>query len=106
MSNCAVEERVLTCVYCGHEYPQGTPSSGAGVLTEHIKICEKHPMKELVEQNRILRSALVGLVGVDGKEELERMEFTIRTMPFPDADKATTINAVHALMATLKSGST
>ena len=33
---------VLTCVYCGQEYPAGTPASGADneVLTNHIKICE------------------------------------------------------------------
>ena len=39
--------RILTCVYCGHEYPQETPASGHQVLTEHIKVCEKHPMRQL-----------------------------------------------------------
>lgn len=38
------EQTVLTCVYCGHEYPSGTPSWGSHLLTEHIKTCEKHPM--------------------------------------------------------------
>lgn len=38
--------RVLTCVYCGHEYPQDTPAWGNQVLTDHIKICEKHPMRK------------------------------------------------------------
>ena len=42
--------RVLTCVHCGHEYPQGTPASGSEVLTEHIRQCPKHPMKLLSEQ--------------------------------------------------------
>lgn len=41
------ESRVLTCVYCGHAYPPGSPEHGADVLTEHIKVCEKHPMREL-----------------------------------------------------------
>ena len=39
--------RVVTCVYCGMDYPEGTPTSVAVVLTEHIRICEKHPMREL-----------------------------------------------------------
>ncbi|OGV45174.1 MAG: hypothetical protein A2017_06445 [Lentisphaerae bacterium GWF2_44_16] len=42
----ASNKRVLTCVYCGVEYPQDTPSHGAEILTEHIKVCEKHPMRE------------------------------------------------------------
>ena len=41
-----IECRVITCVYCGFEYQQGTPTHGASVLTEHIKTCPKHPMKD------------------------------------------------------------
>lgn len=37
----------LTCVYCGHQYPEGTPPHGSQVLTDHISQCEKHPMKVL-----------------------------------------------------------
>jgi len=88
------ENRVLTCVYCGQEYPQDTPAWGDKVLTDHIKVCEKHPMYKL-------RKALVGLVGADTKEELEKMEAAIRILPAPDADKAVTINAIHALLDTL-----
>lgn len=43
-------ERTLTCVYCGHAYPPGTPEHGADVLTEHVKRCEKHPMREAEAQ--------------------------------------------------------
>lgn len=49
----------------------------------------------------ILRAALVGLVGVDGREELEAMEAVMRLLPAPAADKAVTIDAIHALIATL-----
>ena len=42
------ERQTLTCVYCGQEYPPGSPTHGAAVLTEHIKQCEKHPMRKLV----------------------------------------------------------
>ena len=91
----------LTCVYCGHEYPEGTPPSGAKVLTEHIKVCEKHPMRQVELEKAKLRKALVGLVGADTKEELEGMEIAIRSMPVPDEDRMNTINAIHALRDTL-----
>jgi hypothetical protein len=35
---------VLTCVFCGHAYPPGSPTHGADELTAHVKICKKHPM--------------------------------------------------------------
>lgn len=49
----------------------------------------------------ILRAALVGLVGVDGREDLEQLEVVMRQMPVPVADKAATVDAIHALLATL-----
>lgn len=90
----------LTCVYCGHQYPKGTPPHGAQVLTDHIKICDKHPMRKLEQDNVKLRKALVGLVGADTPKELEGMEALIRTMPVPDEDRMNTINAIHALRDT------
>lgn len=94
--------RVLTCVYCGHEYPQDTPASGNEVLTDHIRQCEKHPMRLIEQENKLLRTALVQLIGADGIAELEAMEATIRSMPAPDEDKRTTINAIHALIKTVR----
>ena len=38
------EQSVLTCVYCGHAYPPGTPPSNAEALTVHVAVCPKHPM--------------------------------------------------------------
>ncbi len=52
------EERTLTCVYCGKAYPPGTPTSGAEVLTEHIKVCPKHPMRAAEVDNAALRAEL------------------------------------------------
>jgi hypothetical protein len=92
--------RVLTCVYCGMEYPQGTPSHGAQVLTDHIKVCEKHPMRECELDRDKLRRALIGLVGVDKKEKLEEMEATLRILPMPEVDRICTINAITALLET------
>jgi hypothetical protein len=50
--------QTLTCVYCGKEYPPNTPASGSPALTEHIKTCEKHPMRLLEEKNKRLSWAL------------------------------------------------
>ncbi len=93
--------RVLTCVYCGMEYPQDTPAWGDKVLTDHIKVCEKHPIKKLNDDYIKLRKALVGLVGVDTKEELDAMEAQLRELPIPDVDRMNTINAITALRDTL-----
>jgi hypothetical protein len=96
-----MNNRILTCVYCGHEYPQDTPAHGSQVLTDHISACEKHPMSQTVRDRAMLRSALVGLVGADNKTELQAMEAAMRLLPAPEEDKAVTINAIHALLATL-----
>lgn len=95
-------ETILTCVYCGQEYPAGTPASGSDVdaLTGHIKTCEKHPMRKLEEINGKLRSALVGLVGADNKAELEAMEWTLRAAHVPESDKVGMINAIRAIIET------
>ncbi len=86
--------QVLTCVYCGHAYPPGTPAHGSPILTAHIKTCDKHPLGAV-------RRALVGLVGVDTAEELDQMEAVMRLAPAPDADKVPILNAIHALRSTL-----
>lgn len=36
---------VLTCVFCGQQYPDGTTSHGAQALVDHINQCEKHPLR-------------------------------------------------------------
>lgn len=90
----------LTCVYCGMAYPEGTPPHGAQVLTDHIKVCEKHPMREAEAKIAKLRRALIGLVGAETRDELEQMEVMMRLVPAPDADKAVSINAIHALLET------
>ncbi len=91
----------LTCVYCGQAYPEGIPPHGNQVLTDHIRVCTKHPMRPLEEERNALRAALVGVVGVDGRKELEQMEGLLRLMQVPMADKAASIDAIHALLATL-----
>ena len=91
---------VVTCVYCGHQYPDGTPAAKHELLTEHIKVCEKHPMREAEQKIKCLRRALAGLLGFDmvpGEKELDAMEVVIRSTQAPDSDKVTAINAIDAL---------
>lgn len=58
-------------------------------------------MSDVEQQRDMLRAALVGLVGVDGRVDLEQMEAVMRLLPAPAQDKAATIDAIHALVATL-----
>lgn len=59
--------RVLTCVYCGHEYPQDSPAWGNQVLTDHIKVCAQHPMRAVEARVKELEQALLDAqLGADG----------------------------------------
>lgn len=51
--------RIVTCIYCGQEYPDGTPTSQDQRLTQHIKVCEKHPLRNAERRNQNLSQALV-----------------------------------------------
>lgn len=52
------DTQTLTCVYCGHAYPPGTPTHGSEVLTAHIEVCEKHPARKIREERDTLRAQL------------------------------------------------
>lgn len=96
----SIETTIVTCVYCGFAYPENTPTWNSIVLTEHIKSCDKHPMRKVVAERDRLRAALVGLVGASAADELKAMEMMMRSLPAPAEDKEATINAIHALLAT------
>jgi hypothetical protein len=49
----------------------------------------------------LLRNALIGLIGASDKVGLEQMELFMRLTPAPEEDKAVSINAIHALLATM-----
>lgn len=93
--------QILTCVYCSHEYLQDTLTHGVDVLTSHIKVCEKHPMRKAEANIATLRSALIGLVGSGDEEILRQMETMVRALPAPESDKIVSVNAIHALLATV-----
>ncbi len=90
-------------MYCGHEYPDGTPTAKHDLLTAHIKVCQKHPMREAESRIERLRKALAGLIGAETKEELEAMEVVMRMMPGIEADKIAGINGIHALLSEVNS---
>jgi hypothetical protein len=60
-------DSVLTCVYCGKAYPPGTPSHGSSVLTDHIKVCKKHPLRtaeaRIKRQKKVLHQAYRFVLG-------------------------------------------
>ena len=101
----AVADRVLTCVYCGHQYPQETPAWGDKVLTDHITQCEKHPMRAVIVEREKLLAALIASVGCIDLAELRQMEAAMRLLYAPEADKAATIDAIHALIESIEGGS-
>ncbi|WP_439444501.1 hypothetical protein ABWU93_11655 [Xanthomonas translucens pv. translucens] len=96
----AVAARVLTCAYCGHEYPQDTPAAGDQVLTDHIGACPRHPLRKAEANMLLLRDALAGLIGVSDPGNLRALEAELRAMPVPARDKVAMIDAVHALLST------
>ena len=79
-------DRVLTCVYCGEAYPPGSPTHGAEVLTAHVRVCAKHPMREVESEVRRLREATRAAVermkvaAVKAQREYEASEGPHRAM--------------------------
>lgn len=90
--------KILTCVYCGMAYPEGTPPHGAKILTDHIKICPSHPMREAEEKIRILRKALSDFIGSDDVEELGKLKSILSQVPGDDESRALSIQAIEALL--------
>lgn len=84
----------------GFDDPRAEEDGWIRIATENAKDANAR-LALVTEQRDKLRVALVGLVGVDGKDELEHMECVIRLIPAPAQDKAATIDAIHALIATL-----
>ena len=96
-----MKKNTLTCVYCGMAYPEGTPPHGSQILTDHIKVCEKHPMREAEAKIKKLRAALIGLVGEEKKAELEAMRsMTMSMLPLGHPERDRACNAITAILET------
>jgi len=50
----------MWCAYCGQEFHADDAKIGA--LSKHIASCEKHPMRKLENDYKIIREALIALV--------------------------------------------
>lgn len=49
--------QVLRCAFCDAKYPPGTPATQHEALTAHVKLCPKHPMREVERELATLREA-------------------------------------------------
>ena len=58
-------------------------------------------IKELKRKNKVLRAALVSMVGVKTKEELKELKRTIIFMHCDHADKTMSLVPINALLETL-----
>lgn len=45
------------CIHCGGEYQFGT-AAPKDIVSNHLKTCEKHPMRELERENARLRAGI------------------------------------------------
>lgn len=88
------ERTVVTCVYCGHEYPDGTPTAKAESLAAHVKVCDKHPMKRAID-------ALAALVGSRDKAELKGMRDQLHLLQIRPSERAPMLDAINVLLETL-----
>lgn len=55
--------------------------------------------EELERNMEKFRKALVSLLGVETKEDLQQMELIIRKSEAPISDKVAAVNAIHALLS-------
>jgi len=90
----------VSCVFCGFNYPEHTPSSQHPTLVEHIKTCDKHPMRLLELDYTRIRAALVSVVGSDIIEELQAMKSALHHFGNgPDGESVkTSIGAITTLI--------
>lgn len=87
-----------TCTKCGANFV------GTAQIVPPNNPCHYCQIDTLKFENMILRKALVGIVGADGRDDLNGMEMALRLATMPAKDKAVTIDAIHALRDTLLTG--
>lgn len=90
---------VLTCAFCGAEYPVGTPSAGAVVLADHIRVCERHPMHELEARHKRLCAAVYEMIGCDTADEARELTKVLGVFATVDPDARKALALIEALIA-------
>jgi len=98
--NKANEQKVLTCVFCGQEYPVGTKAHGEQILVDHIKVCEKHPLRAAEATIKKLQSVLMAYSHCTTKEELIGVRDYLMSQSDHE-DKEVAIAGVNTLLETL-----
>lgn len=53
--NDLLAHRTVTCIYCGHAFNDGTPTSQDERLLQHTRTCEKHPLRAAEAERDALR---------------------------------------------------
>jgi len=48
--------RTITCVWCGYACPAGTPTAHDQRLREHVKVCPKHPLANVIRACELAES--------------------------------------------------
>lgn len=70
------------CAYCGMKYPKGTPKHHNELLSEHIKVCPEHPMRQAEERIKKLRKALIdGIFAIGGSASEDSLDIFICMLP-------------------------
>lgn len=92
---------VLTCVYCGHQYPDGTPAAKHEALTEHIQTCEAHPLAAMTRRHARLREALFRIAGVPQAASRDEQHAYLDAVKVELEKFSADPNACDALFATI-----
>lgn len=50
--------QILHCAFCNQAYPPGTPDSQYELLSAHIRVCSKHPMRKVEAERDALRAQI------------------------------------------------
>lgn len=65
---------VVTCAFCGQSYGPGTPTSGALVLGDHVRVCPQHPMRRVEALVVKLLTAVTELLDAGSIEKLRSLK--------------------------------
>lgn len=69
-----------------------------------LKVCEGDISSDTLRERDLLRDALVNLVSVSSRKEMEGMRTFLSAIPVDSQDRAKMDAALHALMVTLPEG--
>ncbi len=61
-------QRVLTCAFCGEAYPPGTPESNDAALLAHVKVCVKHPMRDVERERDVAVATLLTRIKMESED--------------------------------------